>query len=46
MTTDADIERIAKLIDPDNTFLNECDEMMKRRFGSEYEELKKEKENE
>ena len=28
-------ERIAKIIDPDNTFLDECEELIKWRFGDE-----------
>ncbi len=28
-------EKIAKIIDPDNTFLDECDEIIRRRFGDE-----------
>jgi len=29
---DKDIERIAKLIDPDGTFLDECEEVVKERW--------------
>jgi len=36
-TTDAQIERIANMIDPDNTFLDECEEVVKKRFGSSSE---------
>ncbi len=28
-------EEIAKIIDPDNTFLDECEEVIKHRFGEE-----------
>jgi len=28
-------EEIAKIIDPDNTFLDECEEVVKQRFGED-----------
>jgi len=28
-------EEIAKIIDPDNTFLDECEKVIKHRFGNE-----------
>ena len=32
---DIECKRIAKLIDPDNTFLEECDNICKERFRKE-----------
>jgi len=32
------IEEIAKIIDPDGTFLSECEKLVKLRFGNNYEE--------
>ena len=31
--TDEDIERITKTIDPDGTFLDECERVVEERFG-------------
>ncbi len=31
-------EEIAKIIDPDNTFLDECEKVVKWRFGKKNEE--------
>ena len=33
---DKKIKEIAKEIDPDDSFLDECDELLKWRFGKDY----------
>ncbi|KKK51328.1 hypothetical protein LCGC14_3116050 [marine sediment metagenome] len=35
--SDDNCERIAKIIDPDNTFLDECEKVVQKRFGSDDE---------
>ena len=39
-TEEEKITRIAKTIDPDGTFLNECEEVVKNRFGEDLHKIR------